>query len=222
MMKFNYKGKSYEINEPTVEDWSKLTLLQEWTDEKEFCVKLLSMCTGLTEEEIENADFEEVVNLSNKISEFLMKDGKQFYNEFNFNQKNYRFLDLPNLTFGEFIDIDTYLAKEPHEKKKEMSLLMAMLYREVDAKGEYLPYNSKSLQKKAEEFKKLPVKYVNGASNFFFRLDKTLQGNFKGSFWLKLKLTAKMIWILAKLIPLIIFGVGSLLLSRLQMKTLPR
>jgi hypothetical protein len=54
MMKFKYKGKEYEVDEPNVEMWSKLVLLQEWTDEREFCVKLLSFTTGLTEEEIEN------------------------------------------------------------------------------------------------------------------------------------------------------------------------
>ena len=141
---------------------------------------------------------------------------------FSFNNKNYRFLDLPNLTFGEFIDIDTYLTKEPHEKKKDMPLLMAMLYREVDEKGNYKPYNSKELQLKAEEFKKLPVKYVRGSTNFFFHLGKTLSGNFQASSWVKLRLTIKMLWILVKFVPLISFGVGSLLLFRWRTKTLQK
>jgi hypothetical protein len=220
MMKFNYKNKQYEIEEPTVEMWSKLTLLQEWTDEREFCVKLLSFTTGLTEEEIENSDYMEVVKISNEISTFLNQDGDKFYNEFSFNNKNYRFLDLPNLTFGEFIDIDTYLTKEPHEKKKEMPLLMAMLYRELDENGNYKPYNSKELQVKAEEFKKLPVKYVRGSTNFFFHLGKTLSGNFQASFWVRLKLMAKMIWILVKFVPLISTGVGLLLFARWRTKIL--
>lgn len=222
MMRFNYKGKNYEVKEPTVEDWSKLILLQEWTDEREFCVKLLSFTTGLTEEEIENSDYIEVMKISNEISDFLLKDGKDFHNEFEFNGKKYRFLDLPNLTFGEFIDIDTYLSKEPHEKTREMNLLMSMLYREIDEKEQYLPYNSKDLQRKSEEFKKLPVRYVNGATNFFFHLDKTLRGNFRGSFGLKLRLMAKMIWILVKFIPLIVFGAGSLLLWNWRTRILQR
>lgn len=222
MMKFNYKNKQYQIEEPTVEMWSKLILLQEWTDEREFCVKLLSFTTGLSEEEIENSDYLEVLNLSNEISAFLNESGDKFHDEFDFNNKKYRFLDLPNLTFGEFIDIDTYLSKEEHEKKREMPLLMAMLYREVDEKGNYKPYNSKELQLKAEEFKKLPVRYVRGSTNFFFHLDKTLQGNFQGSFVLKLKLMLKMIWILVKFIPLISFGVGSLLLYPWRTKILQK
>jgi hypothetical protein len=222
MMKFNYKNKEYTVDEPTVEMWSKLVLLQEWTDEREFCIMLLSMTTGLTEEEIENSDYLEVVKISNEISTFLTQDGDKFYNEFSFNNKNYRFLDLPNLTFGEFIDIDTYLAKEEHEKKREMALLMAMLYREVDENGNYKPYNSKELQLKAEEFKKLPVKYVRGSTNFFFHLGKTLQGNFQASFWLRLKLMGQMVWTLVRFIPLISFGVGSLLLYRWRTKILQK
>jgi hypothetical protein len=218
MMKFNYKGKDYEIQEPTIEMWSKLVLMQEWTDEREFCVKLLAFSTGLTEEEIENSDWEEVVKVSNILSQHFLKDGKDFINEFEFNGKKYRFLDLPNLTFGEFIDIDSYLQKEPHEKKRDMNLLMAMLYREVDEEGKYLPYNSKELQKKAEEFKHLSVKYVNGATSFFLRLDKTLRGNFKASFSLKLKLMIKMIWLLVRFSVLISIGGGLALLSNLQRK----
>jgi hypothetical protein len=222
MMNFKYKGKEYEIDEPTVEMWSKLVLLQEWTDEREFCVKLISFTTGLTEQEVENSDYVEVVKIANEISVFLNENGDKFYNEFSFNNKNYRFLDIPNLTFGEFIDIDTYLSKEPHEKKKEMPLMMAMLYRELDEKGNYKPYNSRELQAKAEEFKKLPVKYVRGATNFFFHLEKTLQGNFQASFWQNLKLMAKMIWILVKFIPLIGFGVGSVLLFKWRTKILQK
>lgn len=36
MMKFNYKGKEYQIEDPTIEMWSKLVLIQDWTEEKEF------------------------------------------------------------------------------------------------------------------------------------------------------------------------------------------
>ena len=104
--------------------------------------------------------------------------------------------------------------------KKEMPLLMAMLYRELDENGNYKPYNSKELQLKAEEFKKLPVRFVRGSTNFFFHLGKTLSGNFQASFWVRLKLMAKMIWILVKFVPLISSGVGLLLWSRLRTKTL--
>jgi len=207
-MELKYKGKKYQVEEPTVEMWSKLILLQEWTDEREFSIKLLSMITGLTEQEIENADAVEIVKATTELSTFLMKDSNEFKQIIEFKGKTYKFLDLPNLTFGEFVDIDTYLSKTPMEKKKEMHLLMAMLYREVDENGEYKPYDSSKVQRRAEEFKKLPVKYVNGATGFFLRFDRVLRGNLKGSLLNKTKVILKMTWLFVKFKVLISFGLG--------------
>jgi hypothetical protein len=193
-------------------------ILQEWSDEREFSTILLSQITGLSQEEIENADYQEILDAAQTISQYFLVDSSEFKNEFEFNGKKYRFLDLPNLKFGEFIDIDGFLTKPVIEKKKEMNLLMAMLYREVDENGNYLPYDSSKVQLRSEEFKKLPVKYVNGASSFFLRLGKISQGNMTLSFWNKVKMMTKMIYLCVKFLALISFGVGLALLSRLPMK----
>jgi hypothetical protein len=213
-----YKGKNYLINEPTIEDWSKIMILQEWSDEREFSTILLSQITGLSQEEIENADYQEILDAAQTISEYFLVESSEFKNEFDFNGKKYRFLDLPNLKFGEFIDIDGFLTKPVIEKKKEMNLLMAMLYREVGEDGNYLPYDSSKVQLRAEEFKKLPVKYVNGASSFFLRLGRISQGNTTLSFWSKVKMMTRMIYLSVKFLLLIGFGVGLALLLRLPTK----
>jgi hypothetical protein len=213
-----YKGKNYLINEPTIEDWSKIMVLQEWSDEREFSTILLSQITGLSQEEIENADYQEILDAAQTISEYFLVESSEFKNEFDFNGKKYRFLDLPNLKFGEFIDIDGFLTKPVIEKKKEMNLLMAMLYREVGEDGNYLPYDSSKVQLRAEEFKKLPVKYVNGASSFFLRLGRISQGNTTLSFWSKVKMMTRMIYLSVKFLLLIGFGVGLALLLRLPTK----
>ena len=217
-----YKGKNYLINEPTIEDWSRIMVLQEWSDEREFAIILLAQITGLSQEEIENADYQEVLNAAQLISQYFLQESKEFKNEFEFNGTKYRFLDLTNLTFGEFIDIDGFLVKPTVEKKKEMNLLMAMLYREVDDNGKTLPYDSSKVQLRGEEFKKLPVKYVHGASSFFLRLEKLLRGNTTGFSWFRTKMILKMIWLLVKFTALTSFGVGSALLSRWLTKILPR
>ena len=131
-------------------------------------------------------------------------------------------MDLDNMTFGEFIDLDTFLNKSDVDKKKELNLFMAMLYREIDDNGNYKPYDSNEMMKRAELFKKLPVKYVNGASTFFLRTEKILLNNTKTSSWQKLKLMIKAIWTLKKLIVSTSIGVGSLLLLRLRRKILRR
>lgn len=219
-MELKYGGQIYKVEEPTIEMWSKLVLLQEWTDEREFSIKLLSFITGLSEEQIENADAFEVMEATTKLSEYLMRESKEFRNEFEFNGKRYKFLDLPNLTFGEFIDLDTYLSKSDVEKKKELNLFMSMLYRQLDDDGNYLPYNSKELMIRADEFKKLPVKYVNGATTFFLRLDKISRRGMMDSLSHKLKKKIKMIWSAGKLIVSTSIGVGLRQLYRLPRKIL--
>lgn len=219
-MELKYGGKIYKVEEPTIEMWSKLVLLQEWTDEREFSIKLLSFITGLSEEQIENADAFEVMEATTGLSEYLMRESKEFRNEFEFNGKRYKFLDLPNLTFGEFIDLDTYLSKPDVEKKKELNLFMSMLYRQLDDDGNYLPYNSKELMSRADEFKKLPVKYVNGATTFFLRLDKISRRGMMDSLSHRLKKKIKMIWSVGKWIVSTSIGVGLQQLSRLPKKIL--
>lgn len=219
-MQINYGGKTYKVEEPSIETWSKLILLQEWTDEREFAIRLLSFITGLSEEEIENSDVMEVLQAASDLSKYLMVESKSFHSEFEFNGVKYKFLDLTNMTFGEFIDLDTFLTKSEVDKKKELNLFMAMLYREVDNDGNYKPYNSNEMIKRAEVFKKLPVKYVNGATTFFLRTEKILLSNTKTSLWQKLKLMIKAIWTLKKLIVSTSIGVGSLQLSRLRKRIL--
>lgn len=213
-----YKGKKYLINEPTIEDCGRIMVLQEWSDEREFAIILLSQITGLTNQEIENADYQEVLDAAQTISEYFIKDSSEFKNEFEFNNTKYRFLDLTNLTFGEFIDIDGFLTKPVIEKKKEMNLLMAMLYREVGDDNKSLPYDSGKVQLRGEEFKKLPVKYVHGASSFFLRSGKLLQGSMTGFSWFRMMMVLKMIWMLVKFTALTSFGLGLALLSRWRMK----
>ena len=213
-----YKGKNYIVNEPTIEDWAKIMVLQEWSDEREFATILLSQITGLTNEEIENADYQEALNAAQTISEYFLKESSEFRNEFEFNGTKYRFLDLTNMTFGEFIDLDGFLNKPVIEKKKEMNLLMAMLYREVDDKGNTLPYDSGKVYLRGEEFKKLPVKYIHGASSFFLRGEKLLRGSMTGFSWRRTMMILKMIWLLVKFTALTSFGVGLALLLRLPTK----
>jgi hypothetical protein len=213
-----YNGTKYEILEPTIEMWSKLMLLQDWTDETEFALVLISEMTGLSKEEISKADWHSVITASQNLSNHLLSESKKFNNEFEFDGVKYGFIDLANLSFGEFIDIDTFLGKNDHDRKREMNLLMAMLYRELDGNGKLTDYDSNKIQERAEKFKRLPVKYVNGASTFFLRLEKILQGSFPLSLSTRLKMRVKTILILVKLVVSASIGLGLARLYNWRMK----
>ena len=212
--KISYGGKDYEVIEPTIELWGKLASLQDWTDETEFAIILISHMTGLSKEDIQNSNWHDVLTVSQNISNHLLHESKQFHKEFEFEGQKYKFIDLPNLTFGEFIDIDTFLSKPEMERRREMHLLMALLYREDGVVSDTML--------RAERFKQLPVKYVNGASTFFLRLEKISQGSFHLSLLSRMKMRMMIISIVVKLVVLANIGVGLGRLSLWRKKILRR
>jgi len=219
--KFEFKGKFYELKEPSIELWNRLMSIKDWTDEVEFSVKLISELCNLTEEEVKNNDWEVMIELSKSLSNYILQDSKKFHKEFDFEGQKYKFIDLPNLTFGEFIDIDTFLNRTTNERLKDTHLLMAMFYREIDDNGKLAPYDSSQLEKRAEKFKKLPIKYVNGSSTFFLLIEKELRQNSltsskKGmTMWMKIKM-------LMTIPRSVLFGVGLIRSHNSQMKTLQK
>jgi hypothetical protein len=212
--KISYGGKDYEVIEPTIELWGKLASLQDWTDETEFAIILISHMTGLSKEDIQKSNWHDVLTVSQNISNHLLHESKQFHKEFEFEGQKYKFIDLPNLTFGEFIDIDTFLSKPELERRREMHLLMALLYKEDGVVSDTML--------RAERFKKLPVKYVNGASTFFLRLEKISQGSSQLSLLSRLKMRMMIISIVVKLVVLANIGVGLGRLSLWRKKILQR
>jgi hypothetical protein len=212
--KISYGGKDYEVIEPTIELWGKLASLQDWTDETEFAIILISHMTGLSKEDIQKSNWHDVLTVSQNISNHLLHESKQFHKEFEFEGQKYKFIDLPNLTFGEFIDIDTFLSKPEMERRREMHLLMALLYREDGVVSDTML--------RAERFKQLPVKYVNGASTFFLRIEKISQGSSQLSLLSRMKMRMMMTLIVVKLVVSASIGVGLALLSTWRKKILPR
>jgi hypothetical protein len=213
--KISYGGKDYEVIEPTIELWGKLASLQDWTDETEFAIILISHMTGLSKEDIQKSNWHDVLTVSQNISNHLLHESKLFHKDFEFEGQKYKFIDLPNLTFGDFIDIDTFLSKPEIERRREMNLLMALLYKEEGDKVS-------DTMLRAERFKRLPVKYVNGASTFFLRLEKISQGSSQLSLLSRLKMKMTMISIIVKLVVSGSIGVGLVHLSTWREKILRR
>lgn len=170
-----YDGDRYPVKEPTIETWVKLTSLKDFTDDNEFSLMLISELTGLSEEKVSKSPWKDVLLVSQNLSNYLLQENQKFYSEFEFQGIKYKFIDLQNLKFGEFIDLDSYLTKSEMDRRRDLHLLMAMLYKEVD-----IP--PLSLLERAEKFKKLPVRYVNGASNFFFSYRKYITGQYPSLF----------------------------------------
>ena len=175
--KIKYNGNEYPVTEPTIEVWTNIMNSAELDTDIDLAVKVICWITGLEEKEVEKADARSVLNTSEGVINYFLKQSKDFYKEFTFNDKTYKFIDLKGMSFGEFIDIDDILSKPDSERRKRLHELMALFYREVDEKGNYLDYDIERIIQTAEEFKNLPVKYLNGTLVFFYHIRNTLERN---------------------------------------------
>lgn len=180
-----YDGVEYKINEPTIALWNKLALLKDLETDEEFAITLISLTTGLDRDEIRKADWYSIVTASEALSEFLLNQANKFHYEFEFEGQKYRFIDLNKLSFGEFIDIDEFLRQTPLKKQTELHFLMALLYREVDENGNLTEYDASKIEDRANRFRFLSIKYLNGALVFFSILETILLKNTPSSLVMK-------------------------------------
>lgn len=178
-------GKDYEVKNPTIQKWAMLNLMKDLEEEDDFRLYLVSLSTGIEEDLLKQANFLQVKQAADFLTKYFIEIGDKFYNEFEFNGKEYKFLDLNNMSFGQFVDIDTFLQKDESYKKSNMNELMAMLYMEKDE----TTYSVENVNKRKEEFRDLEVKYLQGALRFFLVLRKRLQEN--TPFFLKIKWKVK-------------------------------
>lgn len=197
-----YDGKEYLVAEPTIMVWNRLAGAQSLQDEEAFRYTLISTATGLDEEEIRQADWLDVFKVSEYLTDYYMVQSPRFYNHFIFNETLYKFIDLENLTFGEFIDIDSFLSQPTSYRMGNMNMLMALLYRETDENGKVLKYDASKVSERAQLFKLLPAKYLQGAIFFFGTLENILSVLMKQSLiqrklrLMKMNLKRKMIKLL--------------------------
>jgi len=193
-------GQDYEVKNPTIQKWAMLNLMKDLEEEDDFRLYLVSLSTGIEEDLLRQANFLQVKQAADFLTQYFIEIGDRFYNEFEFNGKEYKFIDLNNMSFGQFVDIDTFLQKDESFKKSNMNELMAMLYMEKDE----TTYSVDKINKRKEEFRDLEVKYLQGALRFFLVLRKRLQEN--TPFFLKIKWKVRKM--LNRLKPLRQFGAG--------------
>ena len=72
--------------------------------------------------------------------------------------------------FGQFVDIDTFMKKDESYKVANLNELAAYLYCE-----DGIVYGDSDIRKRIEDFKTLPVKYIEGSIFFLLNLGKGLQ-----------------------------------------------
>ena len=200
--KIVFNDIEYIVGEPTIKDWKKMSLTKDTMDDRDFALELISSQTGLSKATLLECDWYDIFNVAEGIIQYFNQVDTRHHDTFEFKGETYKFVDLENITFGEFVDMDTYLQKAEIEKLQRLNYYMALLYRPI---GE--DYDIKKLKERAELFNDLPVKYYFGANKVFFSLSKMLAKNTRVYFYLMML----KYWTRRIIMVLVAFGVGIVL-----------
>ena len=215
MIKFKLNEIEYKLPDfISIENYAKIYKVKDLFSDDYFAAKIINIITDAPLEELLEADYEEVSYLAAYIMSQIPLEKPKFIDRFEIDGVHYGF--FPNwreLTFAEFVDMDTISTKKPDELLSMLHILAAVMYRPIiEEKSEHdykiEKYNIETMKDRSELFKKkLDVKYVLGAQFFFinyanrFLSYSHLSSMPTLSIWMKLKL----MWVMRRWIFAAIF-----------------
>lgn len=165
-----HEGKKYKVTEPTIEVWKNVMIYKDLLDEEDMYVRMIAEVTGLSIPEVKKANALEIRTAGDKLWRYLNQESNKLFHKIEFNNKKYDLVDLNRISFGQFVDIDTFLKKPESYKVANLNELAAYLFCE-----EGVLYGDSDIRQRIEDFKFLPVKYVESAIFFLLNLAKGLQ-----------------------------------------------
>jgi len=166
-----YDNKKYELSELTIEKWQNIMKFKEILGEEDLYIWLIGEMTGLKPEEVREGDAKQIIECGKLLDSYLSRQDKKLYQTITLDGVEYELVDFGNITFGQFVDIDTFIMKEESYKIANLNELAAYLYTEKGKK-----YGETDFKKNIEKFKNLPLRYVEGAVFFLWTLERGLQG----------------------------------------------
>ncbi len=215
MIKFKLNEIEYKLPDfISIENYAKIYKVKDLFSDDYFAAKIINIITDAPLEELLEADYEEVSYLAAYIMSQIPLEKPKFVDRFELDGVHYGF--FPNwreLTFAEFVDMDTISTKKPDELLNMLHILAAVMYRPiVEEKSEHdykiEKYNVETMKDRSELFKKkLDIKYVLGAQFFFINYANRflnyshLSSMPTLSIWMKLKL----MWVMRRWIFAAIF-----------------
>ena len=216
MLKFKIENEEYNIPDYiSIENYTNIFKIKDLFSEDYFGAKLISIVTGAKVEDLLESDYQEVSYIASYImSKIPSNKDVPFVDRFNLNGVEYGFIpDWRDLTFAEFMDLDTISTKKTDELLDLLHILAAIMYRPiVEEKSKHNfkieKYDVNSMKERAELFKKeLKIDIVLGAQFFFIKYARRFSNYFqlssitKLSIWTKIKI----IWTMRKILWNIIF-----------------
>ena len=157
------------LSEITLEQYQRFARLEG--DEEFLTHKMLEIFCGLPLADLPNVRIKDVSHVVQHIQGMLGQK-PQLVPTFTIGEQEFGFIpELDNITYGEFVDLDTYL-----QDVQYMHKTMAVLYRPIKqkVKNRYLIEPYESAGKYADLMKQAPMSVALGAVLFFYRLGNEL------------------------------------------------
>lgn len=139
MYKLNVKGQQFDIREDyTIEEWMNL---QRWDPQiEENWARLLSEATGMSLDQAKEIPLETMQVAIGLLMVTLSPD----HSALQINIDEYGLIDFDNITFGQWVDLEVLLSKDP---RKTLDMMIAVLYGAKDTKHWQLRDTWPALQK---------------------------------------------------------------------------
>jgi len=158
-----------DLSEITLEQYQKFARLEG--DEEFLTHKMLEVFCNVPLNKLPNVKFKSLSGVVNRLNGmFATKPSLKL--EFTLGGQTFGFIpNLEDITFGEYVDLDNYMADT-----QELHKTMAILYRPITQRAgkRYDIEQYESAEKYSELMKQAPMDVVLGATLFFYRLGSDL------------------------------------------------
>ena len=211
MIKFKIEDKQYQLpNSISIDKYVKIYKAKELFTDEYFAAKIINIVCDTPLDDLLDSDYQEVNYLAAQILEMIPIDKPKFKDRFEIDGVHYGFFPTwKELSFAEFVDMDTISTKKPEELLSMLHILAAIMYRPIIEEKSHHDfqiekYDVEKMKVRSEIFKhKLDISYVLGAQFFFINYAKKYSDYFQLSsmktlsIWTRIKLIwnlRKMIW----------------------------
>lgn len=164
-----YNGKKYEVKEPTISMYMDVMKYKDLLDDQDLYVRMISKVTGLSPDEVKQNDASTIRKVGSELYKFINQEETKLFRQIELNGVIYEFVNIDKITFGQFVDIDTYLNKDESYRIQNLNELAAYLFTEQGTK-----YGDSDFKKRIEVMKNLPIKYLEGAIFFLLNIGRGL------------------------------------------------
>jgi len=215
MIKFKVDDTEYKVpNFISIENYVKIFRQKDIFSEDYFAAKIISEITNCPVEDLLEGDAQEMNYVAAYIMSLIPQETPKFIDRFELDGIHYGFFPKwRDLSYAEFVDMDTISTKKPDELLSLLHILASIMYRPIIKERtphdfDIEKYDIELMKQRSELFKKkLDIKYILGAQFFFINYARIFSSYTQMSLMKKIPMWTriKLIWKMRKMIWTIVF-----------------